>query len=105
MIGLKGGRKGELDLGALMRKRGARASRPRCGPPGRRRRPRSCASVEANVWPLVADGTVRPIVHADAPLDDVRRAHEIVEEGSHIGKVLLDVAVNVAPAAACRLDG
>ena len=41
------------------------------------------ASVEANVWPLVADGTVRPIVHTTFPLDDVRRAHEVVEESSH----------------------
>ena len=46
-------------------------------------------SVEANVWPLVADGTVKPIVHTTFPLDDVRRAHEVVEESSHIGKVLL----------------
>jgi len=45
--------------------------------------------VEANVWPLVADGTVKPIVHTTFPLDDVGRAHEVVEESSHIGKVLL----------------
>jgi putative PIG3 family NAD(P)H quinone oxidoreductase len=88
VIGLMGGRKAELDLGALMSKRGAvigtaLRSRPLEG------KAAIVASVEANVWPLVADGTVKPIVHRTVPLDDVRRAHEIVEESSHIGKVLL----------------
>ena len=46
------------------------------------------SSVEDNVWPLMADGTVRPIVHATVPLEEVRRAHEIVESSSHIGKVV-----------------
>jgi putative PIG3 family NAD(P)H quinone oxidoreductase len=88
VIGLMGGRKGELDLGALMSKRAAVIStllrpRPVEG------KAAIVASVEENVWPLVADGTVRPIVHETVPLEDVRRAHEIVEESSHIGKVVL----------------
>jgi putative PIG3 family NAD(P)H quinone oxidoreductase len=88
VIGLMGGRKGELDLGALMRKRGAVIStllRPRPV----EAKAAIVASVEQNVWPLVADGAVRPIVHATVPLEEVRRAHEIVEASSHIGKVVL----------------
>jgi putative PIG3 family NAD(P)H quinone oxidoreductase len=88
VIGLMGGRKGELDLGALLSKRAALIAtllRPR----PLESKAAIVASVEANVWPLVADGTVKPIVHATFPLDDVRRAHEVVEESSHIGKVLL----------------
>ncbi|MCA9711729.1 MAG: zinc-binding dehydrogenase, partial [Myxococcales bacterium] len=38
---------------------------------------------------VVADGTVRPLVHATFPLDDVRRAHEALEAGGHLGKILL----------------
>jgi putative PIG3 family NAD(P)H quinone oxidoreductase len=88
VIGLMGGRKAELDLGTLMRKRGAVIStllRPRPV----EAKAAIVASVEENVWPLLADGTVRPIVHATVPLEEVRRAHEIVEESSHIGKVVL----------------
>ena len=88
VIGLQGGRTGELDLGTLMSKRGAvistaLRSRPVAG------KSTIVASVEANVWPLVEDGTVRPIVHAAIPLAEVRRAHELVESSAHVGKVLL----------------
>jgi putative PIG3 family NAD(P)H quinone oxidoreductase len=88
VIGLMGGRKGELDLGELLSKRAALIAtllRPR----PLESKATIVASVEANVWPLVADGNVKPIVHTTFPLDDVRRAHEVVEESSHIGKVLL----------------
>ncbi len=88
VIGLMGGRTAELDLGALLVKRGAViATALRSRPP--EGKAAIVASVEANVWPLVADGTVRPIIHEKVPLDDVRRAHEIVEDSSHVGKVLL----------------
>ncbi len=88
VIGLMGGRKAELDLGMLMTKRAAIIAtllrpRPLEG------KAAIVASVEENVWPLVADGSVKPIVHTTIPLDDVRRAHEVVEESSHLGKVLL----------------
>ena len=48
-----------------------------------------CAAVEEHVWPLVADGSVRPVVHEQVPLAEAGRAHAIVEESSHVGKVLL----------------
>ncbi len=88
VIGLMGGRKAELDLGSLLVKRAAviataLRSRPAEG------KAAIVSSVEANVWPLIADGTVRPIVDQVVPLDQVRRAHEIVEASSHVGKVLL----------------
>ncbi|MBA2772830.1 MAG: NAD(P)H-quinone oxidoreductase [Nocardioidaceae bacterium] len=88
VIGLQGGAKGELDLRTLLGKRGAviatgLRSRPRAG------KAAIVASVEQNVWPLVAEKLVRPIVHDLFALDDVRSAHELVEASSHIGKVLL----------------
>jgi putative PIG3 family NAD(P)H quinone oxidoreductase len=88
MIGMMGGRKAELDLGALMSKRGALIAtllRPR-PPEGKAA---IVASVEENLWPLVADGTVRPIIHTTVPLSEVSRAHQIVEDSSHVGKVLI----------------
>ena len=72
VIGLQGGTKGELDLGTLLRKRGAVIATTL------RSRPTEekaiiVASVVEHVWPLVADGQVRPIVHATMPLDRGRR--------------------------------
>ncbi len=88
VIGLQGGAKGELDLRKLLGKRGAVIAT------GLRSRSIAAkaaivASVEANVWPLVANRRVRPIVHASYPLEDVRAAHELVESSKHVGKVLL----------------
>ena len=84
VIGMQGGTKGELDLGALLRKRGAVIATALRGPAGRRRRPRSAPSVVEHVWPLVADGPVRPIVHATLPLEEAAAAHALMESsGAH----------------------
>ncbi|MGH3505794.1 MAG: NAD(P)H-quinone oxidoreductase [Nocardioidaceae bacterium] len=88
VIGMQGGVKGELDLGALMRKRGAVISTSlRARPVGEKAA--IMASVEEHVWPLVAEGKIRPVIDTLIALDAVRAAHERMESGGHIGKVLL----------------
>ena len=47
------------------------------------------AAVREHVWPLVASGRVRPIVHSRHPLADAAAAHRELEAGAHVGKVLL----------------
>jgi putative PIG3 family NAD(P)H quinone oxidoreductase len=90
VIGMQGGSRAELDLGMLLRKRAAViATTLRARPVAEKAA--ICAAVEEHVWPLVADGAVRPVVHARFSLADVAHAHRTVEEGSHIGKVLLTV--------------
>ena len=42
-----------------------------------------------NVWPLVAAGAIRPIVETTLPLEDVARAHQLMEDGEHVGKIVL----------------
>jgi NADPH2:quinone reductase len=88
VIGLQGGTKGELDLGKLLSKRAAII--------GTALRPRSVAekgvimnAVRDAVWPLLADGRIRPLVARSFPLDQVRAAHEYFDSGDHVGKVLL----------------
>jgi putative PIG3 family NAD(P)H quinone oxidoreductase len=90
VIGMQGGTKGELDLNALLRKRGAVLATTLRARPAEEKAA-ICASVVEHVWPLVADGAVKPIVEGTIPLDDVRRAHELMESGSHTGKILLTV--------------
>jgi len=46
-------------------------------------------AVEANVWPLLERGEVRPIVHATFPLAQAADAHRALESGQVIGKVVL----------------
>lgn len=88
VIGLQGGVKGELNLGKLLAKRAAVMATSLRARPAQEKAAIVSSMIE-HVWPLVNDGSVRPIIHARVPLDDVREAHQILEDSSHIGKVLL----------------
>ena len=48
-------------------------------------------ALHANVWPLLAAGTVRPVVHARFPLADAAGAHRLMESSEHVGKIVLEV--------------
>jgi putative PIG3 family NAD(P)H quinone oxidoreductase len=90
VIGLQGGRKAELDLGKLLGKRAAvLATSLRARPV--EEKASIVASVREHVWPLVAAGTVKPVVHTTLPLEQVADAHRLVESSRHIGKVVLTV--------------
>jgi NADPH:quinone reductase-like Zn-dependent oxidoreductase len=47
------------------------------------------AGVREQVWPLFADGRVRPVVHDRVPLPDAAKAHAQLEAGGVVGKILL----------------
>ena len=88
VIGMQGGSKAELDLGVLMRKRGAViATSLRARPSDEKAA--ICASVVEHVWPLVADGSVRTLVHTSLPLERAGEGHRIMESSDHIGKIVL----------------
>ncbi|MFF8591767.1 NAD(P)H-quinone oxidoreductase [Streptomyces sp. NPDC015220] len=88
IIGMQGGVKGELNIGALLGKRAAiSATSLRSRPLGEKAT--IVAAVREHVWPLLADGHVRPIVDREVPMSDAATAHRVVEESGHIGKVLL----------------
>ncbi|AHJ97965.1 NAD(P)H-quinone oxidoreductase [Hymenobacter swuensis] len=48
--------------------------------------------VERHVWPLLASGAVRPVLHATLPLAQAAEAHRLLESSTHIGKIVLTVA-------------
>ncbi|MBQ0847866.1 NAD(P)H-quinone oxidoreductase [Streptomyces sp. NPDC057621] len=88
IIGMQGGIKGELNIGALLGKRGAvTATSLRARPGGEKAA--IVAAVREHVWPLIAGGHVRPIVDRELPMREAAAAHRVLEESSHIGKVLL----------------
>ncbi len=91
IIGLQGGVRGELNIGALLGKRGRVSAtnlrgRPATGPHSKAD---VVAAVREQVWPLVADGAVRPVVSARLPLADAAAAHELLDSPESVGKVLL----------------
>ncbi|HEX8628589.1 MAG TPA: NAD(P)H-quinone oxidoreductase [Catenuloplanes sp.] len=88
IIGLQGGRKGELNLGVLMAKRATVAGttlRARSVPD----KTRIVRGVRGQVWPLVAAGRIRPIVDRRLPMARAADAHRLLESSDHLGKVLL----------------
>ncbi len=88
IIGMQGGMKGELNIGALLGKRGTvTATSLRARPAGEKAS--IVAAVREHVWPLVAAGRVRPVVDRELPMSEAATAHRVLEESSHIGKVLL----------------
>jgi NADPH:quinone reductase-like Zn-dependent oxidoreductase len=47
--------------------------------------------VQDDLWPLIDAGEVRPVIGEYLPITSAGRAHELVERGDQLGKVVLDV--------------
>jgi putative PIG3 family NAD(P)H quinone oxidoreductase len=90
VLGLQGGTKGELNLGALLAKRATVHAAGLRGRPAAQKAA-IVAETHANVWPMIEAGTVRPIIDRILTLDDAGEAHRLMESSEHIGKVLLRV--------------
>lgn len=89
VIGLQKGRRGTLDVGELLARRGSvRATTLRSRAPADKAR--LVAAVREHAWPLVVEGRVRPVVHATLPLAEAGRAHQLLASGEVLGKVLLE---------------
>lgn len=88
VVGLQKGRRGELDLGLMMDKRaGIVATALRFRPLAHKLA--IMADVRERVWPMVADGRIRPVVHARLPLAAAGEAHRAMAAGEAFGKILL----------------
>lgn len=90
-IATLGGAKAEADIARLMVKRLTHT--------GSTLRPRSvafkaaiAAELERKVWPLLSERKIAPVMDMIFPLREAWRAHERMEEGEHIGKIVLDVS-------------
>jgi putative PIG3 family NAD(P)H quinone oxidoreductase len=88
IISLIGGAKAELNLNVILTKRltvTGSTLRSRTVP----QKAAVAAAVHRNVWPLLADGRVRPVIFATFPLAEASAAHELMETSNHIGKIVL----------------
>jgi NADPH:quinone reductase-like Zn-dependent oxidoreductase len=88
IIGMQGGRKAELDIGALMAKRGSVSSTSLRARPVEEKAA-IVAQVREHVWPLIEAGTVHPVIYKRKPMPDVAAAHRVMETSDHLGKILL----------------
>jgi NADPH2:quinone reductase len=52
---------------------------------------RLAEALRSKVWPLIASGRVRPVMDSSFPLKRAADAHARMEEGGHIGKIVLEV--------------
>ena len=79
-----------VDMGLMMRKRASlHGTTLRARPLAERTA--IIAAVRANVWPLLADGRVRPVIDSVFPFEDAPAAHRRMESSAHRGKILLRV--------------
>ncbi len=53
---------------------------------------RIARELEAQVWPHIASGKIRPVTHGALPLAEAAQAHALMESSRHVGKILLKVA-------------
>ena len=77
--GCRAGSKAEINLGALLPKRGDRDARRACAAGRRSRRRRSAPASSARSWPAVAAGRIRPVIDRVLPMSDPVEAHTVVE--------------------------
>ena len=91
VIGLQGGRKGEVDLGLVMTKR-ARiiGTTVRARPAAEKAA--ICTRVAESVWPLISSGAITPAPQTVFRLDQAGEAHRRLESGDNLGKIILTVA-------------
>lgn len=88
VIGMQGGRVGELDLGTLLAKRATVAATGlRARPP--QDKARIVAEVRESVWPAIEAGEVRPVIDRVLPLSQAAEAHRALQASEHVGKIVL----------------
>jgi NADPH:quinone reductase-like Zn-dependent oxidoreductase len=90
---LQGGVEGELNLGKLIGKRArvigtALRGRPATGPNSKSV---IVEAVVSSLWPMIADGRVRPITGARMPIQQAADAHQLLSSGRVAGKIVLTV--------------
>jgi NADPH2:quinone reductase len=89
-VGVMGGGSATFPLGALLPKRASIIGTVLRGRP-LEEKVALTQRFEREVLPLLADGTMRPVVDSRYPLDDIAAAHERMASNANVGKIVLDV--------------
>ena len=90
MIGLMGGAKTSINLGLLMMKRlRIIGSTLRAQPIPKKTEIMN--NLNENIWPLLESGDIKPIIDTVIPIEEVDKAHKLMESNQTFGKVILKV--------------
>ncbi|HEV3430128.1 MAG TPA: NAD(P)H-quinone oxidoreductase [Paraburkholderia sp.] len=88
LIATLGGSKGEINMGEILRRRLTIT--------GSTLRARSvefkaqiAGDLKAQVWPLIEDGRIKPVVYKVFPAEQAAEAHALMESSEHVGKIVL----------------
>jgi NADPH:quinone reductase len=88
IIAVQGGIKAEVNAGLVLRKRLTIT--------GSTLRPRSLEfktaianALKEKIWPLVASGAIKPVIHSTFAAADAAKAHALMESNQHVGKIVL----------------
>jgi NADPH2:quinone reductase len=88
LIALLGGAKAELNLNEVLRRR--------LTVTGSTLRPRPiefkaqiAAQLKEHVWPHIASGRIKPVIHRVFPAAQAAQAHALMESSTHVGKIVL----------------
>jgi NADPH2:quinone reductase len=88
IIAVQGGIKAEFNAGLVLRKR--------LTVTGSTLRPRSlafktaiAAALKEKIWPLLASGAIKPVIHSTFAAADAAKAHGLMESNQHVGKIVL----------------
>lgn len=90
IIALLGGAKGELDFSQILRRR-LQITGSTLRPRDLAFKTRIAQSLRERVWPLLSAKTIKPVIYRSYPLAQAGQAHHLMEEGEHIGKIMLTV--------------
>ncbi|WP_309684490.1 NAD(P)H-quinone oxidoreductase [Polaromonas sp.] len=88
IIAVQGGIKAEFNAGLVLRKRLTIT--------GSTLRPRSldfkaaiAQALKERIWPLLASGAIKPVIHSTFAAADAAKAHTLMESNQHVGKIVL----------------
>lgn len=88
VIAVQGGTASTLDAGLLLRKR-VTVSGSTLRPRSVDYKGRLARTLRERVWPLLASGAIRPVIHQVFEAADAAKAHELMESSTHVGKIVL----------------
>ncbi len=93
LIALLGGAKSEVNLGEILRRR-LTVTGSTLRPRPVEFKARIAAQLHERVWPLLAEGRIKPVIYRTFPAEQAADAHALMESSEHVGKIVLEWGPN-----------
>ncbi|TAM48396.1 MAG: NAD(P)H-quinone oxidoreductase [Burkholderiaceae bacterium] len=88
IIAVQGGVKSEINAGLVLRRRlTVTGSTLRARPVAFKTS--IAQSLRKNVWPLIENGSIKPVIHGTFVAHEAAKAHALMESNQHVGKIVL----------------